>query len=223
MARTIRHRLLAATLAVALAPFAAWADGPRILAFGDSLTAGYGLPAGQGLVPQLQAWLDARGIEATVIDGGLSGDTTYGGRVRLPVSIRRHAPDAVIVELGGNDMLMGWSPERAEANLGPMLATATQGGRPALLVGIHAPGRDRDLRRRWAGIWPRLADTHRTLLLQDFYAPLAAIEPRDRGPYLLRDGIHPSAKGVALLVEQLGPEVAKLAAEAAARRKAGAN
>ena len=67
--------------------------------------------------------------------------------------MRRHAPDAVIVELGGNDMLMGWSPERAEANLGPMLATATEGGRPALLVGIHAPGRDRDLRRRAYEAW----------------------------------------------------------------------
>lgn len=221
MARTSRARLFAATLAAMLAPLASWADAPRILAFGDSLTAGYGLPAGKGLVPQLQAWLDARGIEATVIDAGLSGDTTYGGRVRLPVSIRRHAPDAVIVELGGNDMLMGWSPERAEANLGPMLATATEGGRPALLVGIHAPGRDRDLRRRWAEIWPRLANTHGTLLLQDLYAPLAAIPPEGRGPYLLRDGIHPSAKGVALLVEHLGPEVAKLAAQAAARETAG--
>lgn len=219
MTRTSRARLFAATLAAMLAPLASWADAPRILAFGDSLTAGYGLPAGKGLVPQLQAWLDARGIEATVIDAGLSGDTTYGGRVRLPVSIRRHAPDAVIVELGGNDMLMGWSPERAEANLGPMLATATEGGRPALLVGIHAPGRD--LRRRWAEIWPRLANTHGTLLLQDLYAPLAAIPPEGRGPYLLRDGIHPSAKGVALLVEHLGPEVAKLAAQAAARETAG--
>ena len=90
MTRTSRARLFAATLAAMLAPLASWADAPRILAFGDSLTAGYGLPAGKGLVPQLQAWLDARGIEATVIDAGLSGDTTYGGRVRLPVSIRRH-------------------------------------------------------------------------------------------------------------------------------------
>lgn len=223
MSVQIRRSLAGIALAVMIGALPAQAEGPRILAFGDSLTAGYGLPAGQGLVPQLQAWLDARGIAAEVIDGGLSGDTTYGGRVRLPVSIRRHAPDAVIVELGGNDMLLGWSPERAEANLGPMLANATAGGRPALLVGIHAPGRDRALRRRWAAIWPRLANTHGTLLLQDFYAPLAAIPRAERGPYLLGDGIHPSAKGVALLVEKLGPEVAKLAAQAAARQPAAAN
>ena len=193
-------------------PLAAHAqNAPRIVAFGDSLTAGYGLARGYGLVPQLQDWLATQGTPATIVNRGLSGDTTLGGRVRIGIALRGGA-DAVIVELGGNDMLLGWEPERAEANLDAILSTATAGGRPVLLVGIHAPGRRQDWRRRWAEIWPRLAQRHGTLLLPDLYAPLAAVPRPMRDDYLLGDGIHPSAKGVALLVAHLGPQVQALIA-----------
>ncbi|CAM3441342.1 arylesterase [Paracoccus nototheniae] len=185
---------------------------PRILCFGDSLTAGYGLAPGEGLVPRLSDWLVASGRPAQLIDGGLSGDTTYGGRVRIEVSMRRHRPDAVIVELGGNDMLRGWQPDAGEDNLDAILTTAGTGGRPLLLVGIHAPAGDPAWRRDWGQIWPRLAERHGALLLPDLYAPFAAVAPEARGPLLLRDGVHPSATGVRMLVDHLGPVAADLVA-----------
>lgn len=188
---------------------AAAAEPPRVVAFGDSLTAGYGLARDKGLVPQLAVWLARNGTPAVLVNQGLSGDTTYGGRARLGFSLRGGA-DAVIVELGGNDMLLGWSPERAEQNLDAILSRASAGGRPVLLVGIHAPGRRQEWRQRWAAIWPRLAERHGAVLLPDLYAPLSAIPRQKRAEYLLADGIHPSSKGVELLVDHLGPQVQKL-------------
>ena len=212
MTLTRRH-LLALTAALPLArQVSAQQALPRILCFGDSLTAGYGLGRTEGLVPQLSDWLAAAGRPAQLIDAGLSGDTTPGGRVRIHVSLRRHRPDAVIVQLGGNDMLRGWQPNPAEANLDAILTTAGAGGRPLLLVGIHAPGGDPDWRTGWGQIWPRLAARHDALLLPDLYAPLAAVAPEDRGPLLLRDGVHPSARGVELIVGHLGPVAAELVA-----------
>lgn len=205
-----RRGLLAATAAGLLVGRAQAAPAPRILAFGDSLTAGYGLPTAQGLVPRLQQWLAAQRTPAQILNGGLSGDTTYGGRVRIGLSLRRHSPDAVIVELGGNDMLLGWSSAQAEANLDAILAQAGMNGRPLLLVGIHAPGRRAEWRAGWAAIWPRLAQRHDALLLPDLYAPLAAIPREGRGGYMQADGIHPSARGVDLLVQTLGPQVQRL-------------
>lgn len=208
-----RRRFLAGA---ALWPLAAQAQtAPRILAFGDSLTQGYGLPRSKGLVPVLQGWLAARQTPAQLVNSGLSGDTTYGGRVRIRWALRGGA-DAVIVQLGGNDMLLGWSSAKAEANLDAILTAAGAGGRPLLLVGIHAPGRRQAWRRGWAEIWPRLAARHDALLLPDLYAPLAAIPAKDRAPYLLSDGIHPSAKGVDLLVDHLGPSVQALIARVGA-------
>lgn len=108
----MRLRVLVLLVVLAAVPAAA---GPlRILAFGDSLTEGYGLPRKDGLVPQLQAWLDARGHDVLVLNGGLSGDTATGGRVRIGHSLARHRPDAVIVELGGNDLLLGLAPAMVE-------------------------------------------------------------------------------------------------------------
>lgn len=190
----------------------AWADPPRILMFGDSLTAGAGLPAGQGLTAQLERWLDDQGTPATILNGGLSGDTTYGGRVRIVTALARHRPDAVIVELGGNDMLRGWSPGRAESNLDAILTRAGVEERPVLLVGIQAPVRDAAWRRRWAAIWPRLAERHGALLMADLYAPIAALPGDRRAPLLQGDGVHASARGVQAIVRALGPRVQALIA-----------
>ena len=214
MTLTRRHLLAAAAAATLVRPAQAQAL-PRILCFGDSLTAGFGLGRTEGLVPQLSSWLAAAGRPADLIDAGLSGDTTYGGRVRIEVSMRRHRPDAVMVELGGNDMLRRWQPADAEANLDAILQTAGSGGRPLLLVGIHAPAGQPDWRRAWSGIWPRLAERHGALLLQDLYAPLAQVPAPDRAPLLLRDGVHPSAQGVSLIVQHLGPVAAQLVERAA--------
>lgn len=214
MTLTRRHLLAAAAAATLVRPAQAQAL-PRILCFGDSLTAGFGLGRTEGLVPQLSSWLAAAGRPADLIDAGLSGDTTYGGRVRIEVSMRRHRPDAVMVELGGNDMLRRWQPADAEANLDAILQTAGSGGRPLLLVGIHAPAGQPEWRRAWSQIWPRLAERHGALLLQDLYAPLAQVPAPDRAPLLLRDGVHPSAQGVSMIVQHLGPVAAQLVERAA--------
>lgn len=216
MRPTRRNLLLWSAAALTVARPATADPAPRLLCFGDSLTAGYGLGPSQGLVPRLSGWLADRGHPARLIDGGLSGDTTYGGRVRIQLSMRRHRPDAVMVELGGNDMLRGWSADQAEANLDAILTTAGQGGRPLLLVGIHAPGGDAAWRRAWTRMWPRVAARHDALLLPDLYAPLAAVPPARRGPLLLRDGVHPSAQGVRLIVDHLGPVAAELVRRAQA-------
>ncbi|MDN5567366.1 MAG: arylesterase [Paracoccus sp. (in: a-proteobacteria)] len=188
---------------------------PRVLCFGDSLTAGYGLPREQGLVPQLAAFLQESGQPAQLINAGISGDTTYGGRVRIGISIRRHNPDAVMVELGGNDMLRKFAPDKAEQNLDAILSAASQGGRPVLLIGIHAPAGDATWRSAWSQIWSRLANRHQTLLLPDLYAPLAEVDPDQRAPFLQGDGIHPSPLGVQRIVGHLGPLAAQLVAKAA--------
>lgn len=203
-----RRGVLAGAGAMALAGAAP--PRPRVLAFGDSLFAGYGLARGQGMVPQLQAWLDRDGTPATIIPAALSGDTTYGGRVRIGFSLRRHRPDAVIVELGGNDMLLGWSAARAEANLDAILTQAGAGGRPLLLVGLNPIPGETGWRQAWHAIWPRLADRHGAVLLPSLYAPLAALPKARHRDYLLADGIHPNAAGIRLMAAALGPKVRQM-------------
>ncbi|WP_347139995.1 arylesterase [Paracoccus sp. SSK6] len=204
----IGRRGVLAGAAMALA--AAAPPRPRVLAFGDSLFAGYGLAPGQGMVPQLQAWLDRDGTPATVIAAALSGDTTYGGRARIGFSLRRHRPDAVIVELGGNDMLLGWSAARAEANLDAILAQAGQGGRPLLLVGLNPVPGEAAWRQAWRDIWPRLAERHGAVLLPSLYAPIAARPRSEHRNYLLADGVHPNAAGIRLMAAALGPKVRQM-------------
>ena len=203
-----RRGLLAGTGAMALAGAAP--PRPRVLAFGDSLFAGYGVARGAGMVPQLQAWLDRNGPPARIVPAALSGDTTYGGRVRIGLSLRRHRPDAVIVELGGNDMLLGWSAARAEANLDAILAQAGQGGRPLLLVGLNPIPGEQAWRQAWRAIWPRLAERHGAVLLPSLYAPIAALPKADHRSYLLADGVHPNAAGIRLMAAALGPKVQQM-------------
>ncbi|MDO5704366.1 MAG: GDSL-type esterase/lipase family protein [Paracoccus sp. (in: a-proteobacteria)] len=212
-----RRAVLAGAAALALpARLCAATGGPRIVMLGDSLTEGFGLAAGYGLVPQLERWLAAAGTPARIVNHGLSGDTTYGGRVRIGPALRGGA-DGAIIALGANDLLLGWSAARAEANLDAILTRAGRGGRPLLLVGIDAPIRDKARRADWAAIWPRLAARHDALLLPDLYAPILALPDDRRADYLLADGIHPSARGAGLLAAHLGPSVQSLIARIAAR------
>ena len=205
-----RHFLTASGAALAL-PGAAFAEAsPRLLLFGDSLTEGYGLPPDQNLTAQLQDYLDRHDVPAHVINGGLSGDTSYGGRVRIRWSLLRHSPDAVVVEIGGNDMMLGWQAQAAEENLDVILGYAAANDRPVLLVGVHPRTGSEEWRRSWTDLWPRLAQRHKTLLLPDLYAPLEA-QPEDVQPdLLLADKLHPSTQGVTLMVSVLGPKVQEL-------------
>lgn len=182
---------------------------PRVVIFGDSLTEGFGLPPEDGLVPALDRWLEAQGQGAHLVNAGLSGDTTYGGRVRIGAALRRGA-DAVVVELGGNDLLGGFEPAATEANLDAILTRAGRDRmgrpRPVLLVGIAVPGHPKAA--QWAEIWPRLAARHDALLLADLYAPITGAA--DPFALLQPDRLHPNAQGVEKLVEHLGPKLLEL-------------
>jgi len=201
---------LAATW-LAAAPTAA-AEPVRIVALGDSLTAGYGLPPGSGFPTKLEAALAARGIAATVVDAGVSGDTTSGALARLDWSVGADA-DAVIVELGGNDALRAVDPALTRENLDAILARLAARGVPVLVAGMRAPP---NLGEAYAGafdpIFQEIAERHGALLYPFFLDGVAADPALNQG-----DGIHPTAEGVAVIVERILPSVEALVARAAER------
>jgi acyl-CoA thioesterase-1 len=203
----------AVVLSLALAG-AAWADEVRVIALGDSLTQGFGLVEEEGFVPQLQAWLRDRGAEVVVENHGVSGDTTAGGLARIGWALSPEA-DALIVALGGNDLLRGIPPETARANLDGILAEAEARDLPVLLVGLQAPGNyGPDYKAAFDAMYPELAEEYGALHVESFLAPLEEAAETDRAGALARymqpDGIHPNAEGVALIVEALGPAVEAL-------------
>ena len=203
------------SLGGAVAPVAAAADPVTIAALGDSLTHGYGLPPDQGFVPQLQAWLRAEGLDVTVLNAGVSGDTTAGGLARLDWTLTPEV-DALIVELGANDFLRGIDPAAARANLDAILTRAGEAGIPVLLVGLPAPANyGPDYQQQFDAIWPDLAAKHGTLMVSDFFrglVPPGTDPAAERAVVMQPDGIHPNAQGVARIVADIGPEVAALVA-----------
>ncbi len=205
---------LAAVL-LAVAPLRAQEAPVTLLALGDSLTQGYGLPQGDGLVPQLQAWLQAHGHRVNIVNAGVSGDTTAGGRARIGWSL---TPDvqAVMIALGGNDMLRALPPAQTRANIDAMLSEVNKRGLPVLLAGLSAPGNyGPDYQHAFNAIWPEMAAAHGAVLVPDLLAPLAALSPEERAArgLMQADNIHPSAAGVKLVVEALGPQIEKLLTE----------
>ena len=186
-----------------------------LLALGDSLTHGYGLAQEEGFVPQLEAWLQARGHDVDVINAGVSGDTTRGGLSRLEWSLNPEG-DAVIVELGGNDLLRGIDPAASKANLDAILTALDEKGLPALLTGLPAPGNyGAEWQQAFDAMYPDLAETHDALLYPNFLAGIGGLEDREAGRALMQsDGIHPNAQGVQKVVEGIGPKVEELIARA---------
>jgi len=176
-----------------------------VLAFGDSLTAGYGLRPAESFPAQLQAALRRSGVAARVHNGGVSGDTAAAGRARLAWGLKglKVKPDLVILELGANDMLRGIDPVQTQANLDAMLAELKRRRIPVLLAGMVAsPNLGQDYRRRFDAIYPRLARKHDVPLYPFFMRGVAT-----RRPLLLPDGMHPNAKGVAVIVRGILPRV----------------
>lgn len=187
----------------------------QVVALGDSLTAGYGLAEGEGFVPQLQAWLAANGSDAVVVNAGVSGDTTAGGLSRLDWALGPDA-DALIVTLGGNDMLRGIDPKATRANLDAILTRAQEKGLPVLLVGMQAPGNyGPAYKAEFDAAFPELAAAHKVLFADSFFGPLMQgnPDPAALAPYLQADGIHPNAEGVKIIVAGLGPKVLELVAQ----------
>ena len=186
----------------------AWAtDKPiRILAFGDSLTAGYGLdnPA-DAFPPQLEKALRAKGHNVSLIQAGLSGDTTSGGRSRLEWSLAEK-PDAVIVELGGNDALRAIDPKITADNLQWIVKRLQRDNIPVLVAGMMAPPNlGRDFGGRYNGIYSQLAKDTGVPLYPFFLEGAIAV------PGMMQnDSIHPNPKGVQVIVKAILPSVEKL-------------
>ncbi|MEL6587915.1 MAG: arylesterase [Pseudomonadota bacterium] len=194
----------------------AMAEPVTIAALGDSLTQGYGLPEPDGFVPQLQGWLDAQGLDVRMINAGVSGDTTQGGLSRVAWTLTPEV-DAMIVALGGNDLLRGIVPERSRANLRGILEVAAEKDVDVLLVGMEAPGNyGPEFKEAFDSMYPDLAEEFGVALYPSFFAAFVgeADVPAQLGEFIQSDGIHPSAAGVARIVEAMGPAVATLAGNA---------
>jgi acyl-CoA thioesterase I len=216
-AEILRRNLLAALLILLAMPAAA---DVRILAFGDSLTQGFGLPEAEGFVPRLEAWLAANGAaDVTVVNGGVSGDTSAGGMARIAWSLGDDI-DGVIVELGANDMLRGIDPDVTRDNLASILTEIGARGLPVLIAGIPAPANyPAEYRAAYATMFRDLAEEHGAMLYGSFLAGVA--EGRDmRGAMQLMqdDGLHPNADGVQAIVNHIGPDVLAIVEAARARR-----
>lgn len=190
------------------------AEPVRLVALGDSLTQGYGLPQADGFVPQLEAWLQEQGLDVVVINAGVSGDTTAGGLARLDWTLAEPV-DAMLVTLGGNDLLRGLDPAASRANLDGILARLATEGIPAMLAGMPAPGNyGPDFKREFEAMYVELAAQYDVPLIPNFMQPMT--DKADAGAsftdLMQDDHIHPNARGVALIVDHLGPEVSSFLA-----------
>ena len=188
-----------ATTPVALAPVA----GPErlVLAFGDSLYAGYGLGAGESLPDRIQAQLRAAGVNATVVNAGVSGDTTAAGRQRFAFALDSlaRAPDLILLGLGGNDVLRQIAPAETRANMTAMLDDAKRRGVPVVLTGMQAPPNlGPDYASKFNTIWPDLAKRY-DVPLDPFILQGVITDSR----LMQADRVHPNARGITVIADRL--------------------
>jgi len=205
----MRRWSIAALLLSIASPAFASAERPLVLAFGDSLTAGYGLDTGLGFAPQLQATLRRHGIAARVVDGGVSGDTSAAALARLGWTLDGldEKPDLVIVELGANDMLRSIKVEQTEENLDAILAELARRKIPVLLAGMRAiRNSESGYLHRFENLYPALAAKYGVRLYPFFLDGVALVEGMT-----LPDRMHPSFRGVKVIVTRIvGPVKAAL-------------
>jgi acyl-CoA thioesterase I len=193
---------------VAAASSHAAAARPLILAFGDSLTAGYGLPRQDAFPAQLEARLGEEGINARVVNAGVSGETTASGLLRLDWALA-DKPQLVLLEEGANDALRGISPALVRANLDKMIQRIKRSGARLLLAGMLAPlNWGRRYAQRFDRIYPDLARARQVPLYPFFLAGVALAPGLNQA-----DGLHPNKKGVAVLVARIAPYVVALLQE----------
>lgn len=182
-------------------------DTKLVVAFGDSLYAGYNLGSGEGFAPTLERALGESGMKAQVVDAGVSGDTSGAGLARLAFALdgQPRKPDLVIVGLGGNDMLRGLSPDETRANLDKILAELKARGIPAMLTGmVAAPNLGRDYAASFNAIYPDLARKYDVPLYAFFLEGVIG-----QRQLMLADGIHPNAEGISKVVGGVAPMVAQ--------------
>lgn len=208
----VKTRLLPSLALLACLAQPAAAEPLTLVALGDSLTAGYGLAPGQSFPEQLEAALRARGRDVAVVNAGVSGDTAAAGLARLDWSVPAEA-DAVIVALGANDALRGLDPAATRRALAEIVARLKQRGQAVLVAGMKAP---RNLGEAYAAafdpIFAEVAEADGALLHPFFLQDVAAVAALNQG-----DGLHPTAEGVARMVENILPKVEELLRQADGR------
>jgi acyl-CoA thioesterase I len=208
LAGVIRLCVIAAGMLVTADPRAA-ERLVNIVALGDSLTAGYGLAANEAFPAQLQRALSGKGLAANVANAGVSGDTATGGLARLDWSVP-DGTDAVILELGANDALRGFDPAITRKALAAMLQRLQARKIPVLLCGMLAPpNMGAEYGRAFGSIYPDLAAQTGAILYPFFLAGVAADPKLNQS-----DGLHPTAAGVAVIVDRILPQVQELIARA---------
>ena len=202
-ARLSRRTLLAAGLV--LLPGAAFAaKGKVVTILGDSITAGYGLPARAALPAQLHAALLKLGVHSVVRGAGVSGDTTAGGAARVDFSVQPDT-DVCVVALGANDLMQGVSPKVVRANLDKIVRRLKQRNKGVVLCGIEAPAEiGRGYAREFNAVFPGLARAHGVVLYPNLLSGVARVRALNQA-----DGIHPNAQGVQVIARRLAPVVAR--------------
>jgi acyl-CoA thioesterase-1 len=214
-AKTILRKLNSVSVTLVFLTLPLAAEPVIVAALGDSLTQGYGLPPEKGFVPTLESWLKKRGVEAEILNAGVSGDTTAGGLARVDWTLTPEV-DVMIVALGGNDLLRGLPPEDSRANLDGILKRAGEKDIPVLLAGLNAPGNfGPEYRKSFDAMYPELAQNYGVLYFESFLAGLEMLGDRSLvlRDYMQPDGIHPNASGVELIVDAIGPAVLDLIAQ----------
>jgi acyl-CoA thioesterase-1 len=208
-----RRDWIAAALAAGSGALAWAAPAPVILVVGDSLSAEYGLKRGTGWVALLESRLAQQKIPAKVVNASVSGDTTSGGRARLPGLLARYKPTHVVLELGGNDALRGLPLTMTEANLVAMTEAAQKAGARVLLVGMQVPPNyGTDYANRFSGLFEKVAKERRTGLVPFLLAGVA--DGPEPTKLFQADRIHPSEEAHPRMLENVWPELKKLLAGA---------
>ena len=199
---------LAALAAAAAAPdaHAQAATRRRLLVLGDSLSAEYGLPRGSGWVALLQRRLAERKLPYEVVNASISGETTSGGRARLPDLLARHAPAIAVIELGGNDALRGLPLGGTEQNLREMVrASKAAGARPLLLGMQMPPNYGRAYAEQFVAVYRRVADAEKVPLVPFFLDGFG-----DKVEYFQPDRIHPAEKAQPLMLDNVWPTLSRM-------------
>ena len=192
--------------ALALGAPAAYSASKTILVLGDSLSAEYGLPRGSGWVALMEKQLEQDKVAAAIVNASISGETTSGGRGRLPSLLKRHEPDIVIIELGANDGLRGLPLQAAEDNLRNMVKESQQAGAQVLLVGMQLPPNyGADYTKRFAGMYGSLAKELNTALVPFLFEKMG-----DQPNLFQADRIHPSEAAQPLMLEAVYPRLKPL-------------
>ncbi len=177
------------------------ANAPTVLVFGDSLSAGYGIDVDQSWPALLQSRLESQGYEHRVINASISGETTEGGATRIGSTLENFSPDLIILELGGNDGLRGFPPERMKANLQQIIETAKASGTAVVMLGIRIPT---NYGPRYTGafenVYRELADELGVLWIEFFMEGIALNEE-----LMQDDGIHPNAEAQSMLLDNAWP------------------